>query len=146
MVSQKAIVDLPLNGRNPLTLPGLEPGVMQRSNGGSGTGVHVNGSRDMAQFRAEAFNAVNHANLDNPRDASVGSNLYTSPAFGQICCAAVSTASARPIIQTGESGRAVQLGPTRRAPEPLAYARCARTRLADLVNGRSSPCSCLFNM
>ena len=62
------------------------------------------------QFRAEAFNALNHANFDNPRDASVGSNLYTSPAFGQTCCAAVSTASARTIIQTGESGRVVQLG------------------------------------
>ena len=41
-------------------------------------------------------------------DASVGSNLYTSAAFGQTCCATVSTASARAIIQTGESARVVQ--------------------------------------
>ena len=61
------------------------------------------------QFRAEAFNFLNHANFDNPRDASVGSNLYTSTAFGQTCCAAVSTASARAIIQTGESARVIQL-------------------------------------
>ncbi len=41
VVTQKAIVDLPLNGRNPLTLLTLEPGVVQRSNGGAGTGVHL---------------------------------------------------------------------------------------------------------
>ena len=61
------------------------------------------------QFRAEAFNVLNHPNFDNPRDASVGTNLYTSAAFGQTCCATVSTASARAIIQTGESARVVQL-------------------------------------
>ncbi|HYZ84708.1 MAG TPA: TonB-dependent receptor, partial [Bryobacteraceae bacterium] len=48
VVTQKAIQDLPLNGRNPLALLTLEPGVVQRSNGAAGTGVHVNGSRDMA--------------------------------------------------------------------------------------------------
>ncbi|PYV17023.1 MAG: hypothetical protein DMG07_06675, partial [Acidobacteria bacterium] len=35
VVERKAIVDLPLNGRNPLTLLVLEPGVVQRSAGGA---------------------------------------------------------------------------------------------------------------
>src|ERR1041384_7083658 len=38
VVEQKAIVTLPLNGRNPLTLLLLEPGVVQRSFGGAGSG------------------------------------------------------------------------------------------------------------
>jgi len=48
VVEQKAIETLPLNGRNPLTLLLLEPGVVQRSAGGAGSGVHVNGARDRA--------------------------------------------------------------------------------------------------
>src|SRR5205085_1997987 len=48
VVEQKAIQQLPLNGRNPLNLIALEPGVVQRSQGGVGSGVHVNGSRDRA--------------------------------------------------------------------------------------------------
>src|SRR5688500_13637707 len=39
VVEQKAIETLPLNGRNPLTLLLLEPGVVQRSFGGAGSGV-----------------------------------------------------------------------------------------------------------
>jgi len=44
VVDQKAIVTLPLNGRNPLNLLIYEPGVTQRS----GSGVSVNGSRGAA--------------------------------------------------------------------------------------------------
>ena len=66
VVSQKAIVDLPLNGRNPLTLLGLEPGVMQRSNGGAGTGVHVNGSRDMAHNVTIDGIDANESSVNNP--------------------------------------------------------------------------------
>ena len=66
VVSQKAIVDLPLNGRNPLTLLGLEPGVLQRSNGAAGTGVHVNGSRDMAHNVTIDGIDANESSVNNP--------------------------------------------------------------------------------
>ncbi len=71
VVPQKAIESLPLNGRNPLSLITLEPGVVQRSSGGIGAGVHVNGSRD------QAFNVTidgieaNESSVPNPV-----SNLY----------------------------------------------------------------------
>lgn len=60
------------------------------------------------QFRTEIFNAFNHANFDNPRDATVGSPTITSAVFGQACCAAVSPPSTQTIIQTGENGRVIQ--------------------------------------
>ncbi len=44
VIEQKAIADLPLNGRNPLTLLVLEPGVVQRS----GNTIAVNGARSAA--------------------------------------------------------------------------------------------------
>ncbi len=48
VVEQKAIERLPLNGRNPLTLITLEPGVTQRSAGAGSNTISVNGSRDRA--------------------------------------------------------------------------------------------------
>ncbi|HET8550833.1 MAG TPA: TonB-dependent receptor, partial [Bryobacteraceae bacterium] len=60
------------------------------------------------QFRAEAFNALNHVNFDNPRDASVGSPSILSTQFGSACCAAVAPPSTQTIIQTGEAARVVQ--------------------------------------
>jgi len=60
------------------------------------------------QFRAEMFNAFNHANFDNPRDASVGSPSFRSTLFAQTCCATVAPPSTQTIIQTGESGRVIQ--------------------------------------
>lgn len=60
------------------------------------------------QFRTEIFNAFNHANFDNPRDASSGSPSILSAVFAQTCCAAVSTPSTQTIIQTGESSRVIQ--------------------------------------
>ncbi len=61
------------------------------------------------QFRVEMFNAFNHANFDNPRDASVGSPSFRSTLFGQTCCAAVAPPSTQQIIQTGEAARVIQL-------------------------------------
>jgi hypothetical protein len=62
------------------------------------------------QFRMEGFNALNHPNFDNPRDASTGSPALTSSVFAQTCCATVAPPSTQTIIQTGESGRVIQLG------------------------------------
>ncbi|HEV8188838.1 MAG TPA: TonB-dependent receptor [Pyrinomonadaceae bacterium] len=60
------------------------------------------------QFRTEMFNAFNHANFDNPRDASVGSPSIQSGVFAQVCCAAVAPPSTQTIVQTGESARVIQ--------------------------------------
>jgi len=60
------------------------------------------------QFRTEMFNALNHANFDNPRDASVGSPSLTSGVFAQSCCATVAPPSTQTVVQTGESARVIQ--------------------------------------
>jgi hypothetical protein len=60
------------------------------------------------QFRTEMFNALNHANFDNPRDASVGSPSLSSQDFGRTCCATVAPPSTQTVVQTGESGRVIQ--------------------------------------
>jgi Carboxypeptidase regulatory-like domain len=60
-------------------------------------------------FRAELFNALNHPNFRNPRDASVGSPAITSGVFGQACCVTLSTASSATTNQNGESWRVIQL-------------------------------------
>lgn len=60
-------------------------------------------------FRAEAFNALNHPNFRNPRDASVGSPAVNSNVFGQTCCVTLSTASSSTTNQNGESWRVLQL-------------------------------------
>ncbi|MGI8783981.1 MAG: TonB-dependent receptor domain-containing protein [Acidobacteriota bacterium] len=61
------------------------------------------------QFRTEMFNALNHANFDNPRDASVGSPSIRSTLFAQTCCATVAPPTTQTIVQTGESARVIQL-------------------------------------
>lgn len=60
-------------------------------------------------FRAEMFNALNHPNFRNPRDASVGSPAINSGVFAQACCVTLSTASSSATNQNGESWRVVQL-------------------------------------
>ncbi|MCU1237901.1 MAG: TonB-dependent receptor, plug, partial [Candidatus Solibacter sp.] len=72
VVSEKAIKELPLNGRNPLNLLVLEPGVVQRSGGAAGdSGVHVNGSRDRAFNVTIDGIEANESTVPNPL-----SNLY----------------------------------------------------------------------
>jgi hypothetical protein len=89
-------------GRNLFTAPSywnMDLSVIKR--------FHVT-ERISMQFRTEMFNAFNHANFDNPRDASVGSPSITSTLFGQTCCATVAPPSTRNIVQTGESARVIQ--------------------------------------
>jgi hypothetical protein len=74
-------------------------------------GVHKEftlSERIKLQFRTEMFNALNHPNFDNPRDATVGSPSIRSTVFAQTCCATVAPPSTQTIIQTGESARVVQ--------------------------------------
>ena len=60
-------------------------------------------------LRTEMFNALNHPNFRNPRDASSGTPTITSGLFGQACCVTLSTASSATTNQNGESWRVIQL-------------------------------------
>jgi hypothetical protein len=60
------------------------------------------------QFRTEMFNALNHTNFDNPRDASTGSPSIRSNVFASACCAGVAPPSTQTIVQTGEAARVIQ--------------------------------------
>src|SRR5262247_1482237 len=71
VVGQKAVKDLPLNGRNPLTLITLEPGLVQRTTNSTGSGTHVNGSRDRAHNVTIDGIDANEASVPNPQ-----SNLF----------------------------------------------------------------------
>src|SRR5437870_1891413 len=62
------------------------------------------------QFRSEFFNILNHANFENPRNATSGSPSLTSTAFGQTCCVAASLPSSATVIAIGESNRVIQFG------------------------------------
>ena len=62
---QKEIVELPLNGHNPLGLLALEPGVVQTSSSATGTGFHVNGSRDMSHNTTIDGIDANESSVDN---------------------------------------------------------------------------------
>ena len=55
-----------MNGRNPLNLLVLEPGVVQRTQGGAGTGMHVNGSRDFAFNTTIDGIEANESSVPNP--------------------------------------------------------------------------------
>jgi hypothetical protein len=69
--------------------------------------VHLT-ERFNIDLRMEMFNALNHANFDNPRDASAGSPNIQSSVFGQTCCATVAPPATQTVVQTGESARVIQ--------------------------------------
>ena len=68
VVTGSEIRNLPLNGRNPLNLINIEPGLIQTSTNAVGSGTHINGSRD------RAFNVtldgidVNEPSVPNPQN------------------------------------------------------------------------------
>lgn len=59
-------------------------------------------------LRAEAFNALNHANFRKLGSTSVGSTSILSPNFGTACCQTQSTATSTAIVSNGEAYRVVQ--------------------------------------
>lgn len=71
VVDRRAVRDLPLNGRNPLNLITLQPGLIQRSTGAAGSGTHINGSRD------RAFNVtLDGIDLNEPSVPNPQSNVF----------------------------------------------------------------------
>src|SRR5882672_4276262 len=100
VVERKAIVDLPLNGRNPLALIALEPGVVQRSAGAAGSGIHVNGARDRAvnvtvdgiEANESSVPNLYRLNPDNVQEYKVTTNNAT-PEEGRNSGASVSVAT-----------------------------------------------------
>jgi len=67
VVSRREVADLPLNGRNPLNLIILEPGLVQRSTGAAGSGTHVFGSRDRAHNVTIDGIDANESSVPNPQ-------------------------------------------------------------------------------
>ncbi len=59
-------------------------------------------------FRAEAFNALNHANYRKLGSTSVGSTSILSANFGTACCQTQSTSTSTAIVSNGESYRVMQ--------------------------------------
>src|SRR5713226_4563735 len=66
VLETKQIQDLPLNGRNPLALLTLEPGVVQRTTG-SGASTNVFGSRDRAHNVTIDGIDANESTVPNPQ-------------------------------------------------------------------------------
>ena len=62
------------------------------------------------QFRAEAFNVLNHPNFENPRNSTQGSATVTLSSFGQTCCSTAALASSQNVNPVGEPYRVLQLG------------------------------------
>lgn len=67
VVTENQVKNLPLNGRNPLALLTLEPGVVQRSTNGAGSGTHVFGSRDRAHNVTVDGIDANESTVPNPQ-------------------------------------------------------------------------------
>src|SRR2546423_5189453 len=67
IMDTKQVQNLPLNGRNPLALLTLEPGVVQRTTNGAGSGTHVFGSRDRAHNVTIDGIDANESTVPNPQ-------------------------------------------------------------------------------
>src|SRR5437870_2565229 len=67
VMTEKQVRNLPLNGRNPLTLLTLEPGVVQRTTNGAGSDTHVFGSRDRAHNVTIDGIDANESTVPNPQ-------------------------------------------------------------------------------
>src|SRR5437660_4118261 len=67
IIDTKQVQDLPLNGRNPLSLLALEPGCVQRTTNGAGSGTHVFGSRDRAHNVTVDGIDANESTVPNPQ-------------------------------------------------------------------------------
>ncbi len=74
VIEQRSIQTLPLNGRNPLNLIALEPGVVQRAN--STTGTQVNGARSNAVN--ETLDGIDINEISVPNAQKNVYNLNTS--------------------------------------------------------------------
>ncbi len=67
------------------------------------------------QMRAEFFNVFNHANFENPRNATVGSPAIATSSksndnFGLTCCSTSALASSANVNALGEPNRVIQIG------------------------------------
>src|SRR5215472_4122559 len=67
VMTTEQVKNLPLNGRNPLSLLTLEPGVVQRSTQAAGSGTHVYGSRDRAHNVTIDGIDANESTVPNPQ-------------------------------------------------------------------------------
>src|SRR5215471_18403484 len=67
VMTTQQVKELPLNGRNPLSLVTLEPGVTQRTTQAAGSGTHVFGSRDRAHNVTIDGIDANESTVPNPQ-------------------------------------------------------------------------------
>jgi len=72
VVTRREVAELPLNGRNPMNLIILEPGLVQRTTNAAGSGTHVFGSRDRAHNVTIDGIDANESSVPNPQSNLLG--------------------------------------------------------------------------